>query len=162
MPQSPNASTVFRCILCPVDFSAGSRNAFRYAAALARTCKSTLLVMYVDDPLLAIAAASRDDARATIRAGERALQRFVRSAAGADLPITLITAAGTPATEIVKTARRHHCDLVVMGYRGVGRASRLLFGSTTEGVLRAASVPVLASPPSRRRARRPRAVRQAS
>jgi hypothetical protein len=37
--------------------------------------------------------------------------------------VTLVTAAGKPAREIVNVAERHGCDLIVMGYRGVGRAS---------------------------------------
>jgi nucleotide-binding universal stress UspA family protein len=69
--------------------------------------------------------------------------------------VTLVTTAGKPAREIVNVADRHGCDLIVMGYRGVGRASKWLFGSTTEGVVRTTSVPVLAIPSARRRIRRP-------
>jgi nucleotide-binding universal stress UspA family protein len=66
-----------------------------------------------------------------------------------------MTQAGTPAREIVKAAERQRCDLIVIGYRGAGRTSRLLFGSTTEGVMRTTAVPVVAIPPARRRARLP-------
>ena len=53
--------------------------------------------------------------------------------------VTLVTTAGKPAREIVNVAERHVCHLIVMGYRGVGGASKLLFGSTTEGVVRTAT-----------------------
>ena len=90
------------------------------------------------------------------------LQQFVRGALRSATPpvaTTLLTIAGRPPREIVEAAERHGCDLIVMGYRGVGRASRFLFGSTTEGVVRTTTVPVVAIPPARRRARLPRADR---
>jgi len=156
MARQPTGPQVFRSILCPVDFSSRSRAALRYAAALARRSSCHLVVVYVNDPLLAIAAATKSDARALLHASERDLRRFVIGVT-APLPmnVTLVTTAGKPAREIVNVAERHGCDLIVMGYRGVGGASKLLFGSTTEGVIRATSVPVLAIPPARRRIKRP-------
>ncbi len=154
--RQPTGPRVFRSILCPVDFSANSRAALRYAAALARHSGCHLVVVYVNDPLLAIAAATRHGARSLIHTSEHDLRRFVTSVRAARaIPATLITIAGKPAREIVNVAERHGCDLIVMGYRGVGGASRLLFGSTTEGVVRTTSVPVLAIPPARRRIKRP-------
>jgi nucleotide-binding universal stress UspA family protein len=151
MARQPTGSHVFRSILCPVDFSAHSRAALRYAAALARRSGCHLVVVYVNDPLLAIAAATKSDARALIHASEHDLRRFVISVtASRPMNVTLVTTAGKPAREIVNVAERHGCDLIVMGYRGVGGASKLLFGSTTEGVVKATSVPVLAIPPARR------------
>src|SRR6187431_2841300 len=60
-----------RSILCPVDFSANSRAALRYAATLVRHGDGRVVVLYVDDPLLAVAAATRPDARAVRAAGAR-------------------------------------------------------------------------------------------
>lgn len=153
------APPVFRSILCPVDFSANSRAALRYAAMLARLADAHLLVLYVEDPLLAAAKATRRSAAVLVAADERELRRFVTNALrGATPPVatTVTTTAGNPAREIVNAAERHHCDLIVLGYRGAGRAAWLLFGSTTEGVVRASAVPVIAIPPPRRRERRSR------
>lgn len=154
---------VFRSILCPVDFSANSRAALRYAAMLARLSDAHLIALYVDDPLLAAVMATRTTAPTMIAATETELQRFVDGAFRGATPApayTVLTQAGTPAREIVKIAERHGCDLIVIGYRGVGRTSKLLFGSTTEGVMRTTAVPVLAIPPARRRARLPVANRR--
>jgi len=123
---------------------------------LARLSDAQLTVLYVDDPLLAAAMATRSTAAALIASAEAELRRFVESALRhlAPGPATrLLTRAGTPAREIVRVAERDGCDLIVMGYRGVGRASRFFFGSTTEGVIRTTSVPVVAIPPARRQAR---------
>ncbi len=161
MPRD-RAPRVFRSILCPVDFSCNSRAALRYAAMLARLSDAHLMVLYVNDPLLATAAATRPDAEAILATTEKDLRRFVTEAMRNTTPAvhtTLLTIAGKPAREIVSAAERHDCDLIVIGYRGVGRASRLLFGSTTEGVVRTTSVPVVAIPPARRRARLPEADR---
>jgi Universal stress protein UspA and related nucleotide-binding proteins len=155
---------VFRSILCPVDFSANSRAALRYAAMLARLTDAHLLVLYVDDPLLAAVMAARTTASTMIAATKTELQRFVTGALRSTTPAptyTVMTQAGAPAREIVKVAERHDCDLIVIGYRGAGRTSRLLFGSTTEGVMRTTAVPVVAIPPARRRARLPVATRRA-
>jgi nucleotide-binding universal stress UspA family protein len=155
---------VFRSILCPVDFSANSRAALRYAAMLARLTDAHLLVLYVDDPLLAAVMAARTTASTMIAATETELQRFVTTTFRGVTPApacTAVTRAGAPAREIVKVAERHGCDLIVIGYRGAGRTSRLLFGSTTEGVMRTTAVPVVAIPPARRRARLPVATRRA-
>jgi len=145
---------VFSSILCPVDFSTNSRAALRLAAAIANRSGGHLFVLYVDDPLIAIAATTRRNARAVISKSHADLRRFVSSSLGAaasEPGATLLTIAGKPSEEIVKVAERHDCDLIVMGYRGAGRASRMFFGSTTEGVVRTTSVPVLAIPPARRR-----------
>jgi nucleotide-binding universal stress UspA family protein len=154
---------VFRSILCPVDFSANSRAALRYAAMLARLSDAHLLVLYVDDPLLALARATQRTAAELIASGDNELRRFVTGALRGATPapaLTLITRAGKPAPEIVNAATEHGCDLIVIGYRGAGRATRWFFGSTTEGVVRTTAVPVVAIPPARRRARLPVANRR--
>jgi len=156
-PVSPN---VFRAILCPIDFSPNSRDAVRYGAMLARLADARLVVVHVTDPLLVAAASSRRAAADVLLATERELQRFVNSALRTSSPqpdVQLVAVGGNAPRKIVATAERRECQLIVMGYRGAGRASRLLFGSTTEGVLRLSSVPVVAVPPSRRRRGRPRA-----
>ena len=158
-PMARNVSPrVFRSILCPVDFSANSRAALRYAAMLARLSDAHLTILYVHDPLLAAVMATRTNAPAMIAATETELQRFVAGSLRGATPAptyTVKTRAGTPGREIVNAAEQHGCDLIVIGYRGAGRTSRLLFGSTTEAVMRTTAVPVVAIPPARRQARLP-------
>ena len=144
------AHTGFRSILCPVDFSAQSRMALRYAAALATRSHGRLSILYVNDPLLVAAAgiALHDRALATRNLAE--LRRFAEAtvSAGVLAPSRLddAVASGTPADEIAKTAKRRRCDLIVMGTHGLTGADKLLIGSTTSGVLQRTTVPVLAIP----------------
>src|SRR5690606_25479979 len=53
-----------------------------------------------------------------------------------------------PAVDVIlDVAGQEGADLVVVGSRGMSGAARLAFGSTTEGLLRRASLPVLVAPP---------------
>ena len=142
----------FRSILCPVDFSTPSRTALRYAVAVADASDGHVTVLFVNDPLLTIAAAAAAyDARVIARTTDTELKTFARKAlSGTRLPgrgVRFAVALGKPALEIVKLARQMRADLIVMGTHGLSGASRLLLGSTTEHVLRKADAPVLAVPP---------------
>lgn len=59
------------------------------------------------------------------------------------VPHRIVRAGGHPPAEIARYAVRGGFDLVVMGSQGMGAASRLLLGSTTQGVLAGCSVPLL-------------------
>jgi len=136
-------------VLCPVDFSESSRRALKYAAALTGQFRGRLTVVFVEDLLLASAAAAGYDQSALMRASMRELRRFVNRTLGrtgarsVDCSVSL----GVPAREIEKVAKRRRADLVVMGTHGHRGPKRLFFGSTTRDVLRRATVPVLAVPP---------------
>jgi nucleotide-binding universal stress UspA family protein len=137
-----------RSIVCGVDFSSASAGALRRAAALARRHGRSLIALFVEDPVLAAAGRAAGDRRASRRSTAAALERFVsRSLRHLRRPrMSSAVAVGVPADEILKAARRHHADLVVVGTRGIGRAARLLLGSTADAVLRRTRVPVLAVP----------------
>ena len=140
----------FRQIFCAVDFSRPSRAALRTASALARVSHGRLTVLFVSDPWLAAAGAAAHDARASSQQSRAALERFVRAVlpAGASRPrrVNSVVAVGKPAAEILRSARRHRADLIVVGTRGMGRLKTLLLGTTAEGVLRRTRIPVLAVP----------------
>jgi nucleotide-binding universal stress UspA family protein len=51
--------------------------------------------------------------------------------------------AGKPYRQIVRQAQEQQADLIVMGLRGRGGADLMLFGSTTNRVVREAACPVL-------------------
>jgi nucleotide-binding universal stress UspA family protein len=62
--------------------------------------------------------------------------------------VRIETAIGSPAREILKTAKRVGADLIVLGTHGLTGPDRLVLGSTTLNVLRRSVVPVLAVPPA--------------
>jgi nucleotide-binding universal stress UspA family protein len=142
----------FRSILCPIDFSDHSRLALRYAVAVALRGKAALRVIYVNDPLLAAAAAALHDRHAAKRAA-RELQEFIDAAAPAkarmQLQVTSQVSMGNPSDQILKTASKRGTDLIVLGTHGLTGVDRLFMGSTTLGVLQHTAVPVLAIPRGR-------------
>lgn len=144
----------FRSILCPVDFSGASRAALRCAAAIARRDRATLVVLYVNDPLLVASAAAALNDRQVVERSARTLTAFiartVAARARAEMRVTAHASSGHAPAEILKEARRRRSDLVVMGTHGATGAARLLMGSTTLTVLMRTKVPVLAVPPPAR------------
>ena len=143
----------FRSILCPVDFSGPSRAALRHAAAIARRDRATLVVLYVNDPLLVASAAAALNDRQVVERSARGLTAFIARAiaarARAKLRVTPHASIGRASAEILNEARRRRSDLIVMGTHGISGANRLLMGSTTLSVLMQTTVPVLAVPPPR-------------
>lgn len=135
-------------IVCGVDFSSASANALRSAATIARKYGRRLVTLFVEDPVLAAAARAAGDRRASRATTTAALERFIaRSLRHLPRPqLSPAIAIGVPADEILRSARRHHAALVVVGTRGMGRTARVLLGSTADAVLRRTRVPVLAVP----------------
>lgn len=140
-------------VLCPVDFSEASKVALGYAAAIASHFGARLTVLTVDDPLLAEAAANAALDPPMAEETTRELDRFCRSAIGGlekgSWELALRVATGKPAVEILRAARELEVDLVVISSRGHGGARKMLFGSTTERVLRETPAPVLVTPADR-------------
>jgi nucleotide-binding universal stress UspA family protein len=154
---TPRRQPRFRSILCAVDFSVHSRQALRYAAAVAKRFRGRVTVLFVNDPLL-VAAARRayGDERQLIEQSRAELVRFVRRALRGPGPMPPIVAVGSPASQILATAKRLRSDLIVIGTQGLSGVQKLVFGSTTEQVLQRTTIPVLAVPPRTTRRSRSR------
>ena len=136
-------------VLCPVDFSAASRGALRYAAAIAAHFGGRLTLLAVNDPLLVEADEFAGEAHLTEHTTQE-LKRFAGRALEEEATVSpetrLEVATGKPAPEILRVARETRCDLIVMSSHGATGARRLFFGSTTERVLRETATPVLVTP----------------
>lgn len=134
-----------RAILAAVSFSETSRVELVLAARLARHCGADLHVLYVEDPLLDAAArrAGIDLSRST----QRELQRFVADAWPAALcsPETHVV-AGAAVDVILEVAHQQGADLIVVDGGRMSGAEKLLFGSTTERLMRRADVSLLVAP----------------
>jgi nucleotide-binding universal stress UspA family protein len=149
----PAGDVGFDSIIAAVDFSEASLRAVGYAMSLAQEADAYLtLVNVIDAPeehdedrdaLAASLALAREAARASRASRLRALvpesvQTFCR--------VEIVVEAGKPYREILRIADEKKSDLIVMGIHGRGPVDRMLFGSNTNHVVRAASCPVLAVP----------------
>jgi len=135
-----------RNILAATDFSESSLTALAFAARLARHCGAALHVLYAEHPLLGAAAERSGIDLATETRDE--LRRVIAAAPPAvDCSPQLHVVAGAAVDVIADVARAHAVDLIVVGSRGMSGAEKLVFGSTTEGLLRRSDVSVLVVPP---------------
>jgi len=148
MPSSKSKAWAgFRSVLCPVDFSEHSRQALRYAEAMAGRSGGAMTVTYANDPLLIAAAAAALHDRQVAKRSLRELESFVNQTLTTNRKrLTCRVSIGTPSDQIMKAASSRRFDLIVMGTHGLTGADRLLLGSTTMSVLQRTSVPVLVVP----------------
>jgi nucleotide-binding universal stress UspA family protein len=133
----------------------GSRHAIKAAELAARFARElrgaeVILVNVGHIPAIAMGGPSPDmmvDLGSLEEGLEQAGQAILAQAhevfAGVDARVTRVYRRGDPAGEVVKVAKEHQADLIIMGSRGLGQFGGLILGSVSERVLHAASIPVL-------------------
>lgn len=138
----------FHRIMCPVDFSAGSGEALRVAAELARERDAALVLVHVwapaqvtigDGYLAPSVVQDMLDAETAqlAKSKAQAQQLGVKEVATRFL-------SGVPWDEIVNAARSDSAiDLIVIGTHGRTGLAHVLLGSVAEKVVRHAPCPVL-------------------
>jgi nucleotide-binding universal stress UspA family protein len=138
-------------ILCPVDFSDFSVNAYEYALSLAWHYKATLFLQHVVYPFYSDFAAygsntdSYESSCQQLRAdAEEKLRRFAKRYAPSGIRPQCFVQDGSVTDRILALAEARAVNLIVMGTHGLRGIDRLMVGSVTERVLRRARCPVLA------------------
>jgi nucleotide-binding universal stress UspA family protein len=141
---------VFTSILCPVDFSEHSERALGYAIDLAALTGAHLTIMTAVDPFLDAASTAAGHRETLMRQTQDEMQQMLSRITGSRGRLRsapgIAVVKGSAGEEILKQISECNSDLVVMGTQGLEGARRLMFGSTTEQVLRESTVPVLAVP----------------
>jgi nucleotide-binding universal stress UspA family protein len=133
VPASVTRGSVRR-VICPVNYSNLARQALNHAAAIAEKAGAELLVTRVlEDPAQAEDAGKERETLCGWLPSEMrdrcALREVVRT--------------GHAAEQILFEAKKSKADLLVIGAQRRSFLGSLLFGSTTESVIRGASAPVL-------------------
>ena len=136
---------MFTSILCPVDFSVHSERALGCALDLAALTGGHLTIVTVVDAFLDAAAHEALTAQ-TQQELRGLLDRIEATRHRPHERIGIAVAVGEPARQILAQAAESQADVIVMGTKGLEGTRRLMFGSTTEKVLRESRVPVLAVP----------------
>ena len=134
-------------ILCAIDRSPSSLQAFGYAIELAKWQRAELNLLEVIEeapPPGLSRAPKRDgvpkDARTAL---ERDLRRTLTARRASDVKIQISMRKGKVVHEILAQARTSRSDLLVIGSHGREGVQRLVLGSVAEKVLRLAMCPVL-------------------
>ena len=138
-------------ILVPMDFSAHSEHALRYATALATRLGASLHLLHVvEDPATtgAWSAESMPPDLAELRTelvadAERRLRVYRGEPEHTQVPVVTTARMGLTSHTIVDYAAALNIDLIVMGTHGRTGIAHLLMGSVAERVLRHAPCPVL-------------------
>lgn len=140
----------FHRILCPVDFSESSLDALVYALDLAEEADAKLTLLHVIEipPELRARPPSPAFDLESIREAARAdalrrLGGLVPDEARTYCVIEIAVVDGNAYRELLRQAAERQADVIVMGVHGRGAIDVLMFGSTTQHVIRAATCPVL-------------------
>jgi len=139
-----------KIVLVPTDFSDASESALRYGKAMAEKFGAALHVVHVMEDLLAHAWAaevyvsSMPQLRDEIEKESRLrLGALLTDAERKTLRAETALLAGNPFLEIIRYAKTHGVDLIVMGTHGRGPIAHMLLGSVAEKVVRKSPCPVL-------------------
>ena len=142
--------SLIRKILVPIDFSETSQRALNYAASLAHSLLSELVVFHVIDvPVVTSGdmvfavdySALEKDSIAQLE-----IQKVELLSKYGNLNISIACATGVAVHEILQKSLNNNFDLVVMGSNGSSGLMEVVFGSVTKSVIANCNCPVLALP----------------
>ncbi len=133
-----------KTILCPVDFSEPSQQAYRVARVAACNYAARLVVVHVlPQPMHAYREFGPRDMDGALAEREVLESLQALYPGHRRIEVDYRVCRGQAAGEIITLARTLKPELIVMGTHGRAGVGRLLLGSVTEAVLRRAPCPVL-------------------
>jgi len=138
----------FAHVVCPIDFSPSSDAALRFALSLAQEANAQLSLMHVlewpnDQPMSQLKYIAPEYHTYREQDAQLRLARLVPDSARDWCTPAVHVAHGKPHEEILAFAERQRADVIVMGVQGRNAVDVMLFGSTTNQVVRRATCPVL-------------------
>ena len=139
-----------KCILVPIDFSDVTPPVIDLARKLAKALDAEIHLVHVKEITAAATPGTLGYGFAeTIPEDEgqtSKLAKWQEEIAQEGIKVSLHEPAGVVAEEILNQADALNADLIVMGTHGHGAMYNLLVGSTTKGVLKHSTRPVLLVP----------------
>jgi universal stress protein A len=141
--------TTFKKILLPTDFSDGVEAPLRLAAGLAKDSGGTVVLMHAyQTPILPLPegqliVSPEQMARLHKHLADELDKNKTHLIELGAPKVETIVVEGNPTDAVVRAAKEHGADLIVMSTHGRTGLSHLLIGSVTERVVRTASCPVL-------------------
>ena len=124
---------IFRRVLCPINYSDLAQAAFEHAVALAEKTGAELVVARVQE----------NGAESEGKDPLRQLCDWVPAEVRSRCAVKEVVRQGSAAEQIVAEAKASHIDCIVVGAHPRSFLGTILFGSTTELVIRNAPCPVL-------------------
>ena len=136
----------FQRILIAIDQGPIAARAMGVGVDLAKALGAQIALVHVIDPKGASAPEGGFPPSVILdefRQEGRQLLKAISLRIGGDPPPREYVVEGNPSREIIKTAGEWEADLIVLGTHGRSGISRVLLGSTAEGVVRHSPIPVL-------------------
>jgi nucleotide-binding universal stress UspA family protein len=131
----PSASLgTFRRVLCPVNYSELARQSLEYAVALAEKTGAELIVTHV-----------LEEGKQPPQAARQELCNWIPGNLRERCSVREVVRSGNPAEQTLLEVEQSRADLLVMGAQHRDVLGSLLFGSTTERIIRGAPCPVFSS-----------------
>lgn len=149
--------STIRHILCPIDFSETSINAFRYAMRVAQVMTAKVQLLHVVIPEVEafdLPVVAAEATRTRIETARTMLETLAQEEAhafqteGGRAPVVeLSIEVGAPGGAILDVARRDGASVILMGTRREHNFLDRLFGSVTQHVVERSDRPVWVVPP---------------
>jgi nucleotide-binding universal stress UspA family protein len=137
--QPPLGPLHWRRVLVATGGSPWSDAAVDHAIELARAQQLEVCILYVEQRR-----SRRMDSLFSLTSdGKNVLALAEARAAAASVPYEAKLVQGDVVTTILATAAEEHCDVIILGSRGLTGFKRLMLGSTSNAVSATAPVPVL-------------------
>jgi nucleotide-binding universal stress UspA family protein len=136
-------------ILVPTDFSDGFIHSLNYAVEIAKSMESELHIIHVIEPIvfstdIVITKYGFDELPNELEIyAKKDLEKITNVLIEKEVTFTTKVLHGKAYEEILDYAKKNHIDMICIATHGHGNLENLLFGSTTEKVLRKADCPVL-------------------
>ena len=140
-----------RTIVLGVDDSAGASRATEWCARLARDVGAHVVVVHAIetsiaspfDPYLVYPDLSPDR---LVELEDVIARDWCKPLADAGVPFRIRLPKGSPATELVSSAKRENADMIVIGRRGRGAITEAVLGSTSRSLTHRADRPLVIVP----------------
>lgn len=137
-------------ILAPIDFSSYSDLALRYAIEQCKRFDATLHLVHVVEPAAYPAdwgysqVGFVDLETELVNSAEKELKKLYENVNSMGIKAKTAVLRGKASSELVEYANENSIGLICISTHGRGGLEHLLFGSTTERILRKSQCPVLA------------------
>ena len=140
-----------KSLLVPVDFSAQSVHAFRFALEIAKKSRGIVRVLHVitlpalhESPMISVAALKNSLLVDLKETAEAKIASLIKAFNPGAVKIHTHVVAGPIQSSILRLIEMENIDLVVMGTKGASGVREWVVGSNTEKIVRMSPVPVIA------------------
>jgi len=134
----------FKRILVAVDGSLYSEKALKRACDLVEAFDSKIILIYVVEKSIPINLLDRKEYLKILRKfGNKTLEKANTMLSKKNISAKILLKEGNIVNEIEKIVKKEHCDLIIVGNKGLGSISRFLLGSISNKISQYSSCSVL-------------------